>query len=92
MTPEQQAVFDSLMGGIHRVAVKIAEIADEHERARVIKLASKAAIETAAELGLATPNLEEVYSKGIETVVREIVTSRKYIQAETPISAADEDQ
>ena len=74
MTPEQKIAFESVMGFVHRVAMRIAELPKE-ERPAALKAARASIAETAAEHGIQDPKLIEICSEGIEVVLREIEAS-----------------
>jgi hypothetical protein len=71
MTPEQKAAFESIVGLVHREAMKIAELPKE-QRAAALLIVQGA---MAAELGIADPELIDVCNEGIATVLQQIEAS-----------------
>jgi hypothetical protein len=71
MTPDQKAVFESIVGLVHREAMKIAELPKER-RAAALLIVQRS---MAAELGIADPELIDVCNEGIATVLQQIEAS-----------------
>ena len=74
MTPEQRAAFETIMGFVHRAAMKIAELPKE-ERAAALTIARRSIAQSAAEQGVTDPQLIEICTEGIAVVLHEIEAS-----------------
>jgi hypothetical protein len=66
--------FESVMGFVHRMAMRIADLPKE-KRAAALNAARNAIAEIAAEHGIKDRRLIELCSDGIEAVLREIESS-----------------
>lgn len=73
MTPEQKAAFESIVGLVHREAMKIAELPKE-KRAAALQVARRS---MAVELGRTAPELIDICNEGIATVLQQIEDSRR---------------
>jgi len=71
MTPAQKLAFESIIGLVHRAAMKVAELPKE-ERAAALQIVQRSIVE---ELGITEPELIENCTKGIATVLRQIEAS-----------------
>lgn len=72
MTPEQKAAFKSIVGLVHREAMKIAELPKE-QRVAALQVIQRS---MTAELGNADPELIDICNEGIATVLQQIEASR----------------
>lgn len=71
MTPEQKAAFESIVGLVHRAALKVAELPKE-ERAAALRAAHRSMM---VELGTTEPELIEICAEGIASVLQQIEAS-----------------
>ena len=74
MTPEQKAVFESIVSFVHRAAMEVAEL-PKAERAGALKIVHQSIAQRVAEIGIAEPELIEICTKGIATVLHQIEAS-----------------
>jgi len=71
MTPEQKAVFDSIVGFVHRAAMEVAELPKEG-RAAALQVVRRSMAE---ELGITDPELSDVSTEGVTAVHQQIEAS-----------------
>lgn len=71
MTSDQQFAFDSIVGIVHRAAMEVAELPKE-ERAAALQVVPRS---LALELGITDPELIDVCTEGVETVLQQIEAS-----------------
>ena len=74
MTPEQQFVFDSIVGSVRRTAMEIAELPKD-QRSSALEIARNSIAQMIADQGVAELELVEACSNGISAVLREIEVS-----------------
>ena len=71
MTPDQKAAYKAITGLIHRMAMEIAELPKD-QRGAALQCARNS---IAQSIGQAEPELVEICTRGIATVVRDIEAS-----------------
>jgi hypothetical protein len=74
MTPEQKAAFEAIVGFVHRAAMQVAELPKE-ERAAALQIVQRSIAHQVAEIGITEPELIEICTEGIATVLQQIEAS-----------------